>query len=211
MEDFDFFPFEYVNAHLPEGMGLLSSHGGGVFEHLSWIMSMEGLAYALFETPDLVAAITDKLGELMVAFNRQILTLDNLVALFPGDDMGYRKGTLVSPDHLRRYVLPWHKRFAAMTHDRGIPYFLHSCGRVTAVMGDLINDVRIDGKHSYEDAIIPAEEFQKTYGDRIAVLSFGKKIAEGDKTAIQSNDEVIEAYLGKGIRYAQSRPGVGVL
>ena len=50
-----------------------------------------------------------------------------------------------------------------------------------------------------------------TISDRIAVLNFGKKIAEGDKTAIQSNDEVIEAYLGKGIRYAQSRPGIGVL
>ncbi len=170
VEDFDFFAFEYVNAHLPEGMGLISSHGGGIFEHLSWIMSMEGLGYALYENPDLIAAITDRLGGLMTGFNRRLLTLDRLVALFPGDDMGYRKGTMVSPDHLRRYVLPWHKRFAAMAHDRGIPYYLHTCGRVTAVMDDLINDIGIDGKHSFEDAIVPAEEFQRSYGDRIAVL-----------------------------------------
>jgi len=37
-------------------------------------------------------------------------------------------------------------------------------------MDDLIGDVGIDGKHSYEDAIIPAEEFQVRFGDRIAVL-----------------------------------------
>jgi len=50
-----------------------------------------------------------------------------------------------------------------------------------------------------------------TISDRIAVLNFGKKIADGDKAAIQSNQQVIEAYLGKGIRYAQSGSRVGKL
>jgi uroporphyrinogen decarboxylase len=57
-----------------------------------------------------------------------------------------------------------------MTHEKGKPYFLHSCGNLAAIMEDLIEDVKIDGKHSYENAIIPVAEFQKKYGDRIAVL-----------------------------------------
>jgi hypothetical protein len=84
--------------------------------------------------------------------------------------MGFRSGTLVSPEALRKYCLPWHKKWAEMAHKRGLPYFLHSCGNVLAIMDDLINDVGIDGKHSFEDAIITAEEFQRLYGDRIAVL-----------------------------------------
>jgi uroporphyrinogen decarboxylase len=37
-------------------------------------------------------------------------------------------------------------------------------------MDALITDIKIDGKHSYEDVIIPVQEFQTRYGDRLAVL-----------------------------------------
>jgi len=80
-----------------------------VFEHLSWIMSLEGLCYAVYDQPDLVKAVADKLGELMAGFYYHLLDLDRLVVVFPGDDMGFRSGTLVHPDALRRYCLPWHK------------------------------------------------------------------------------------------------------
>jgi uroporphyrinogen decarboxylase len=170
VEDFDFFAYDYLNSHLPDGMGLVIAHGGGVFEHLSWIMSMEGLALALHEDPDLVKMTADRLGELMTSFYAHILQYDRVAAIFPGDDMGYRSATLVSPTLLRSHTLPWHKRFAAMTHERRFPYFLHSCGKILAIMDDLIDNVGIDGKHSYEDAIIPVQDFQATYGKRIAVL-----------------------------------------
>lgn len=168
--EFDFFPFEYLDTHVPEGIGLVCSHGGGVFEHLTWIMSFEGFCSNLLNDPPLVEAVTDKLGDLMLAFYRNLLDLKNLVAVFPGDDMGYNVSTLISPDDLRTYILPWHKRFAAMTHQRGLPYFLHSCGNLEKIVEDLITDVKIDGKHSFENNIIPVQDFQARFGDRIAVL-----------------------------------------
>ncbi len=166
----DFFPFEYLNDHLPEGMGLMSSHAGGVFEHLSWIMSFEGLCFALHDNRPLVQAVTDWLGELMTGFYEHLLDLDRLIAVFPGDDMGFRTGPLISPKDLRTLILPWHRRFAGMAHAKGRPYFLHSCGNILKIMDDLITGVGIDGKHSYEDVIIPVQEFQARYGDRLAVL-----------------------------------------
>jgi uroporphyrinogen decarboxylase len=113
----------------------------------------------------------------MEAFYRHLLDLDRVVAIFPGDDMGFRSGTLIGPQHMRQLSLPWHRRYAQMAHDKGKPYFLHSCGNLKAIIPDLLNDVRINGKHSYEDAILPVDEFQARYAagepgqpNRFAVL-----------------------------------------
>ena len=37
-------------------------------------------------------------------------------------------------------------------------------------MDDIIDDMRYDGKHSYEDTICPVEEMYERYHDRIAIL-----------------------------------------
>lgn len=201
LEKTDLFPMEYINDHLPDGMGLLSCHAGGIYEHISVIFSYEGLSLALYDAPELVKAVTDRIGGLMADYYEWLLELDNLIAVFPGDDMGFRTGTLLAPDHLREYTLPWHKRFAQMAHDRGLPYFLHSCGNVEAIMRDLIEDVGIDGKHSFEDAVLPVSDFQARYGDRVAVLGgvdvdiLGRRDAETVRTYVRG---IIDACGPKG-------------
>jgi uroporphyrinogen decarboxylase len=180
-EDFERYPwppvtpsslanYEYLAAHLPEGMGLMACHAGGMLEHLSAILSYEGLCYALHDDPALVAAVADRLGGIMLMFYRQLVELPNLIAVFPGDDMGFRSSTLLPPDALRRYVLPWHKKFAELAHGRGLPYFLHSCGNLTAIADDLIDEVGVDAKHSFENAIMPVAAFQERHGQRIGAL-----------------------------------------
>jgi uroporphyrinogen decarboxylase len=170
IEDFDFFPFEYIDTHLPEGMGFITCHAGGIYEHLSWIMSYERLCIALYDDPALVKAVADRIGGLIVGFYEHLLGLDRVIAIFQGDDMGFKTGTLVSPEALKTYCLPWQRKLAALAHGKGLPYFLHSCGNLLGIMEDLIEDVRIDGKHSFEDAIQPVEDFHRRYHDRIASL-----------------------------------------
>ena len=37
-------------------------------------------------------------------------------------------------------------------------------------MNDIIDDVKIDGKHSFEDVIMPVAEAKRRWGDRVAIL-----------------------------------------
>ncbi len=84
--------------------------------------------------------------------------------------MGFRTGTLISPEDLRELVLPGHREMARLAHGAGRPYLLHCCGQVEAIMEDLIEDVRIDAKHSFEDTIMDVVTFHRRYGGRVAAL-----------------------------------------
>jgi uroporphyrinogen decarboxylase len=171
LEELDLWPFEFVSKNLPEGMGIFASFSPGVLEVLSnELFGLETLSYLLYDDPDLVEAVVNKVGELIYGAYKKIIGLDNLFGFLQGDDMGFKTSTFLSPDTLRKHILPWHKRFAKLAHDNGLLYILHSCGYCDSIIEDLIEDIKIDGKHSFEDVIMPVTEFKKRYGDRIAVL-----------------------------------------
>jgi uroporphyrinogen decarboxylase len=71
---------------------------------------------------------------------------------------------------MREFVLPGHKLMAQMSHAAGRPYLLHSCGDLSAIEQDLIENVGIDAQHSFEDTIVSVIDFKRQYGDRIAAL-----------------------------------------
>ena len=170
-EEVDLWPYEYIAEHLPEGMGLVASSSGGIFEAVkNALMGLEGLSYLLYDDPDLVGAVFQKVGEAIYNFYKRLVGLPGLVGFLQGDDMGHKTSTLVSPDVLRKHVLPWHKKLAELCHDNGLFYCLHSCGNVEPIMEDLIEHVKIDGKHSFEDAVMPVWEFKRRYGGKISIL-----------------------------------------
>ena len=171
MTSFDLWDIEYVSGHLYEGMGMFVFPCRGFLEvPLEIIFGYETFAMSLYDEPELVEAVCKRVGETIMAFYRQVVGADRLMGFFPGDDMGFRSATLIAPADLRRLILPWHKQAASLAHENGLLYMLHSCGQLESIMEDLIEDVKIDAKHSFEDAIIPVDEFKAQYGNRIAVL-----------------------------------------
>jgi uroporphyrinogen decarboxylase len=170
VEDLDFSSIEYVAQNLPEGMKVIGYGGGWAMEGLMGLMGLTPLSYALMDTPDLVAAVSDKLDELAVAGFGAMAEMDGVGALWLGDDMGFKTATLMSPTDLRRYVFPGQKNLVDIAHAHDLPFCLHACGNLEQVMDDLIDDVGIDAKHSYEDVFLPVTEAKRRYGDRIAIL-----------------------------------------
>jgi len=71
---------------------------------------------------------------------------------------------------MREFVLPGHRKIAQACHAAGRPYLLHVCGKIDSIMPDLIRDVRIDAKHSFEDTIESVIDDKEKYGRDIALL-----------------------------------------
>ncbi len=167
--DADYSEVELAAQILPPGMKILGSVSGAL-EPAMWLMGFTPFALALHDDPALVAAIFERLAAIFTPVAAALLDMDAVGGLFVGDDMGFKTATMIAPEHLRQYVFPYHRRLARMAHDRGKVYVLHACGNLEAVMGDLIDDVGIDAKHSYEDVIMPVEQVKARYGDRIGVV-----------------------------------------
>jgi uroporphyrinogen decarboxylase len=162
---------EWYQKNLPEDMCIIGSGGFAHFaEYLTWLMGYETLCYSLFENRELVTDISNRLIWIYEKVIAKLLTFSRVKIIWGSDDMGFRGGPLISPDDLREFVLPGHKLMARMSHEAGRPYLLHSCGNLDLVIDDLIEDVRIDARHSFEDTIEDVVSACKKYGHRIAHL-----------------------------------------
>ena len=171
--DFDSFytpSLEWFQVNLPENMCMIGGLVGSIYENISFLMGYETLCYALYEQRDLVRAISEKVVELYRKELEYILQFDRVKVVWGSDDLGFKTGTLISPKDLREFVLPGHKLLADMSHATGRPYIMHNCGKLDGIMPDLLDDVHIDGKHSFEDTIEDVCEVKGRLGNRMALL-----------------------------------------
>ena len=162
--------FDTVAALLPPGVKIVGGVSMGPYEVASQMMGVMGLSYALADDPGLVSDVFERLGTLYVNSVRQIASMDAVGALRQGDDLGFKTSTFLSPAQLREHVFPIYKAMVEDAHKHGKPFILHSCGNLAEVYDDLIDDCGIDAKHSFEDVILPVDQFKQQYGSRITPL-----------------------------------------
>jgi len=162
--------FKFAGENLPEGMkmpivGCLFDPGvvGGFF-------GFEDFCYGLYEKPDLIKAIIDKFGQANYDLYERAIAMDSVGLAWHADDFAFTSGTMISTDKLRELILPWFKKYADLAHKHNKTFWLHACGNMYELMPELIDDIKIDAKQSFEDKILPVIEFKKKYGDRVAPL-----------------------------------------
>lgn len=161
--------FEAMRRQLPPGMRAVGGVGNGVFECVQDLVGYTSLCYLSVDDPDLYEALFEKAGDLLTSIWTHFLDKygDAYCVCRFGDDLGFHSSTLLSEEDVTRLILPQYKRIVKLVHTYEKPFLLHSCGCIFGVMDALIQDVKIDAKHSNEDSIAPFSRWIEAYGDRI--------------------------------------------
>lgn len=169
-EDFDYSRLDKCRKNLPEGMKIIVWGPGGVLENVTDLVGYDNLCFMLAEDPELVSDICEAVGTRLNKYYEICSCFDTVGALISNDDWGFQTQTLLAPSDLRKYIFPYHKRIVETIHASGKPAILHSCGNLAEVWEDIIEVMKYDGKHSYEDNIMPVEEAYVKFHERIAIL-----------------------------------------
>jgi len=156
--------------YMPEGMKILLPGPDGIFETVLALVGHVKLCYMLYDDPELARDIVDAVGDRFDRYYGLCVGHDAVGFMMADDDWGFKTQTFLSSADMRKYILPWHKKFTETVHRGGKPMVLHSCGNIEPIMDDVIDDAGYDGRHSFEDTILPAEDAYEKYCGRIAIL-----------------------------------------
>ena len=166
----DFSRLEKIAPYLPDGMKIMVLGPGGVLENVMELVGYDNLCFMLYDEPELTKEIFDNVGSRLVEYYDIAASADTVGVLVSNDDWGFNTQPFLSPDMMREYLFPWHKKIVDTIHSHGKPVILHSCGNYNDIIDDVINDMKYDARHSYEDNIVPVEDAYESLNGKIAVI-----------------------------------------
>jgi len=166
----DYKILDHIADDLPAGMKLIPYGPDGLLECVINLMGIEGLCLNIILDLCLVEDVFCEVGTRLLQYYKKAVRFKSVGACLVNDDWGFENATLLSPSDMRRLLFPWQKKIVDIVHAAGKPVILHSCGQLDEVSEDIIESMDFDGRHSYEDKILPVEEAYERYQDRIAVI-----------------------------------------
>ncbi len=212
-EDYEKFPWDLTDRLIeedceliglfknivPDGMKIATSIS--FFEFiLEWIFGYENLFMFLYDNPDLVSEVFNRVGKMCHKYYKATVSVPEVGAIWHADDLGYGTGTMLSVKDLERLVFPWVKKFAEIAHSHNKPIYCHACGKKDEVMDILIDKVKLDAIHSFEDVSHPVTKYIDIWGDRIGMIGG----IDMDKMARFGTDE-LKSHIKSTLDYGISR------
>ncbi len=157
VNDFDWpDPAKYISVEAckklveqaPKDKLILGMMWSAHFQDTCAAFGMENALCNMIGNPEMYEAVDAKIMEFYLKANEIFYeaTKGTLQAVLIGDDMGSQRGLMLSPDMVRRFIIPGTKKLVEQAHRHGLKVIFHSCGSIVDVIPDLI-EAGVDAIH----------------------------------------------------------------
>jgi uroporphyrinogen decarboxylase len=140
--------------------------GFSLFERAWTLRGMENLLLDMIECPEFVDDLLDAICDYNCARVEQALEHE-IDAVHFGDDWGSQRGLIMGPDLWRRFIMPRLERQYSLAKAKGKAVTIHSCGKITDVIPDLIS-IGLDMFNPFQPEVMDVYEMKRVYGDRLS-------------------------------------------
>jgi uroporphyrinogen decarboxylase len=167
----DYSSLDLLTEYLPDGMKIVVV-SGDLQDLTDIIVGTASFLMMIYDDPELLDELITRWYSLKEDLYRTALQYPSVGAIFTAADFGSKSATLMAPEFIRDKLIPWYTRFSTAAHEAGRMYWFHSCGNLYThnVIDLLLDDVKIDAFHSFQDEILPVSDFLQRYGSRTAAL-----------------------------------------
>ncbi len=90
-------------------------------------------------------------------------------AIMMGGDLASEITTVMSPEHYRQYIKPYHKEIVCHAHREGLRIVKHSDGNIWPILDDLV-EVGFDGIDPIQPQCMDIEEVKEYLGGRTCIM-----------------------------------------
>jgi len=184
--DFDYWKFEQVKPLLPNGLGVIGQYGD-IFTMTWEMMGFETFSFALFENPELIKKLNDKIGNLVLSMFEYMAKSETVDVLWFSDDIAFTNALLMSPEVLDTYLFPWLKKIGDLAKKYNKPLIYHTDGILYDVFERII-ECGVDAIHPIEPKAMEIAEVKEKYGDKLSLIGS----VDVDLLARGTVDEVVE-------------------
>ena len=166
--DVDFHWLDRAVQYLPSGMGIITGTSG-IFEAAWRITGFTTFCLLMHDQPDLVAAIMQRVGALLLQIFERGAAYPRVGAMWISDDIAYASGPMLPPAFYRQHLFPWYRQMADICRQRDLPFLYHSDGLLWKVLPDLIA-AGFNAIQPIEPKVMDIVELKRQVGDRLCLI-----------------------------------------
>ena len=165
--------------------------GGLPFAIFSSLRDCRLMANALMDIilePDNIRLFMDKIMNLAIKILDRAYK-NGIDGIMIGDDMGTQINLFFSPEAFNELFKPYYKKLADEIHNRGMDFFLHSCGKIYDIVGDLI-EAGVDVFQFDQPELSGSDVWAREFGHKAAFyfpVDIQKIMITGDRQLIEES------------------------